>query len=860
MEASGAAICPSCLFPTTTTMQLQPARWDKGKLPASDDDDSSRPCSPSPSPGRSDASARSLPLRMRLKEKKPPFEFRVIKQASATPSHSSSAASTDKELVPIPSPPWAKSKPLPPPSTGQKRRYSSDDESDRHAVRGRRMDIETNGRDLGMNADKRRREDLEREREREMASRTLPPLPPFRPGHQGGRILSYPGPSFGPPPLTSRPPPAPPRGYSEYTSPPYPYPPPVRYPPQPSSHPYHSPPPSTYRSGPSVPANFLYPQPYPPGPYPPLPPRSYAPPPRPPQQAPPLLQPPPPKQHQPLPPNRNRPSTSQTNEPPPAPPPPPHSQLLPSSTPYSYFHKIRLNKPSKPRGSSSSKPQPQPQAQEYQQQEQNNQTLYQQAAAARHAAYSSPGTVDSTTLTTHPVPYSIGVKAASSTAGMAGDAGRLVGEYEQHPLRQQTSYLPISAVGGAQFVLKPPRVPKTKASKLKFMMSGPAPTSVLPLASVSRFPGAVDNFVPGGIETVVEPRPFQPHPDDVLIEIKQEEVVTASVAAITIAEVDEHMSDVATSDEEDELATPAVDDAGEEYGDKEVGRNAAIHSLGSPPDFLSSETNTFAAPERPSPPIPKSPKQGQSFMHAYPPIAPGLQSPVIVGPDSQTLPGTPPTREHSVEDSPPSTTMNKSPHLTNGHFRQATSISFVEFRPPPPPNVKNVPSNPRPAPSANGDGPAPMSSFTSTFPAQPPHLRQPRARTEYRVRYNAPLLPPRRQSVPLPGPDVLSSPPPESLSVQVHVSPAPAAARARRGPKPRRNDFDAVLDPSQTAAQGGQIRMRVLPQATYTPPVQPALAIMHEQPQVAKRKGKRTDGLVPEYGFVPREYVYRERE
>ena len=53
--------------------------------------------------------------------------------------------------------------------------------------------------------------------------------------------------------------------------------------------------------------------------------------------------------------------------------------------------------------------------------------------------------------------------------------------------------------------------------------------------------------------------------------------------------------------------------------------------------------------------------------------------------------------------------------------------------------------------------------------------------------------------------------------------------------------------------------MRVLPQATYMPPVQPALAIMHEQPHVAKRKGKRTDGLVPEYGFVPREYVYRER-
>ena len=46
-----------------------------------------------------------------------------------------------------------------------------------------------------------------------------------------------------------------------------------------------------------------------------------------------------------------------------------------------------------------------------------------------------------------------------------GEGGRLVGEYEQHPLRQQTSYLPISAVGGAQFVLKPPRVPKPKVVK-----------------------------------------------------------------------------------------------------------------------------------------------------------------------------------------------------------------------------------------------------------------------------------------------------------------------------------------------------------------------------------------------------------
>ena len=158
-----------------------------------------------------------------------------------------------------------------------------------------------------------------------------------------------------------------------------------------------------------------------------------------------------------------------------------------------------------------------------------------------------------------------------------------------------------------------------------------------------------------------------------------------------------------------------------------------------------------------------------------------------------------------------------------------------------------------------------MSAFTSTFPAQPAHLRQPRARAEYRVRYNAP----EQQTVPPPrhAPVVLGPPSDSSLSVQVHIPPKSpnqsnisAAARIRRGPKPRRNDFDAVLDPSQTAAQGGQIRMRVLPQATYTPPVQPALAIMHEQPHVAKRKGKRTDGLVPEYGFVPREYVYRERE
>jgi hypothetical protein len=211
----------------------------------------------------------------------------------------------------------------------------------------------------------------------------------------------------------------------------------------------------------------------------------------------------------------------------------------------------------------------------------------------------------------------------------------------------------------------------------------------------------------------------------------------------------------------------------------------------------------------------------------------------------------------------------------NTHSRQASSLSFVEFHPPPPsPPMKNVPLNPRPAPAPapkNDDpqsGPAPMSAFTSTFPAQPPHLRRPRARAEYRVRYNAPIVPPQQQTISPPrhrAPVVLGPPSDSSLSVQVHVPPSQSSnqsnmARIRRGPKPRRNDFDAVLDPSQTAAQGGQIRMRVLPQATYTPPVQPALAIMHEQPQVAKRKGKRTDGLVPEYGFVPREYVYRGRE
>jgi hypothetical protein len=217
------------------------------------------------------------------------------------------------------------------------------------------------------------------------------------------------------------------------------------------------------------------------------------------------------------------------------------------------------------------------------------------------------------TLTTHPVPYSIGVKAASSTAAMAGDAGRLVGEYEQHPLRQQTSYLPISAVGGAQFVLKPPRIYKTKSSKLKFMMSGPGATSVLPLAPTSQFPDVIQtngvdvDFVTSGIESVVEPRPFRPHPDDVLIEIKQEEEnVAASVAAITIAEPDEALGDGAPRQE----GRLTVDDAGgipKESNDSDVGGITAVLSLGSPTDFMNSETNTFAAPARPSRKLKKYP-------------------------------------------------------------------------------------------------------------------------------------------------------------------------------------------------------------------------------------------------------------
>ena len=1337
-EASGA----DCLFPTTT-MQLQPARWDKSKLPASSDNDDdqidtlSRRSSPSSSPER-DANPRLLPPRMRLKEKKSAFEFRLIKQASVAPSHSSSA-SGDKELVPIPSPPWAKSKPLPQekqpvegsqggsaflpnhrypnentgrynktqpsssptlpprirrpdsprsrsppharsfsptttayrrpsppletrshhpplrleagaplsptsssktyhtyyrsqsfdyppyqsqpasptrhrsyhhlpslsstlPSTGQKRRFASDDDCEALEVRGRRMNVDRNGRESMINVDKRRKEDFEREREK--ASRTLPPLPPYRPGEQRGhRVLSYPTqiPRSGPhtldqtrnghyyptlPPYDARsagnPPPTQPGEYPEQPSPPFPYPSPLRYPPLPSgSHTYHHPVPA-YRKDPAPVAK--YPPSYrsPPlgqrshnnSPYPPqsgsyLPPQAYGPPSAPLQQAPPLLQPP--MSQQPRSPSRNGSSARATM----SPSAPPHYQLLPLSTPHSYFHKIKLNRPRQSRSSASSQQQPHPQPQAYENQQaesnQQNQTPSQQAAAARHAAYSSPSSVDSTALTTHPVPYSIGVKAASSTASMAGDAGRLVGEYEQHPLRQQTSYLPISAVGGAQFVLKPPRIPKAKLSKMKLMMPAPASTTTLspPPALASQYlNGVLTNGVAdagdryGGNEILVEPPRFQPNPEDVLIEIKQEEEesVTASVAAITIADRSDPSGDVVTRADEDKLGTPAVDDAAGEPTNN-VGRSTVIIGL-------CSETNTFAAPARPSRKVKKYPcdvcgqiftrsgdvnrhkesrhrestgcicpycgrvltrqvdpsliqsdlcplffvsthrqdalqrhwdkycrkkakrmdrrrRFGLSFdpgidvdpvfLHPTPAVSsiekredeaslggssgidvrsfrsiigadgskasmfgrrnkgkqkararvdgdgdvrmldlgsesevdelesedpldgydsedgrrranrearrvrdedideldesddderrdgvksdaegvsingddfytfsgseeeesageeddmdvqldeapmmegnaseshrniveellapepsqipqaapsaimpesssPGPYSPpaaprLLQSPNHQTPPDSPPANNHVVKDNYNhlQTPIDNIPPLANGHVKQSPSISFVEFRPPapPPPPVRNIPSKSRPVPvtPTAQTGPAPMSAFTSTFPAQPPHLRQPKSRAEYRIRYDVPVLPPQPPTPPKghEPPITLGPAPDTSLSVQVEAPSTsssstqmtPATMRTRRGPKPRRNDFDAVLDPSQTAAQGGQIRMRVLPQATYMPPVQPALAIMHEQPHVAKRKGKRTDGLVPEYGFVPREYVYRERE
>ena len=234
----------------------------------------------------------------------------------------------------------------------------------------------------------------------------------------------------------------------------------------------------------------------------------------------------------------------------------------------------------------------------------------------------------------------------------------------------------------------------------------------------------------------------------------------------------------------------------------------------------------------------------------------------------------------------------------------------------------SAPPPPQPQVGADDDTvarhpPLPMSAFTSTFPAQP-NMPRPRGAPGGRTRCSmtaaaiaatATLMvvpvtePPSRfanggnvigngQSVialpppppPVSGPSTKNSkeaaPPSQPPRLRSHSrthhhgpGPGPGPGRGpyrprgsssvstrRRGRKCRRNDFDAILDPSQAAAQGGQIRMRVLPQATYMPPVQPALAIMHEQPQVAKRKGKRTDGLVPDYGFVPREYVYRERD
>jgi len=71
------------------------------------------------------------------------------------------------------------------------------------------------------------------------------------------------------------------------------------------------------------------------------------------------------------------------------------------------------------------------------------------------------------------------------------------------------------------------------------------------------------------------------------------------------------------------------------------------------------------------------------------------------------------------------------------------------------------------------------------------------------------------------------------------------------------------LGSSSTAMQGGQIQMQVRPQGTFIAQLHPPLAILQEQPQVlqgTRKKGKRNDGQIPEYGFVPREYVYREKE
>ena len=184
---------------------------------------------------------------------------------------------------------------------------------------------------------------------------------------------------------------------------------------------------------------------------------------------------------------------------------------------------------------------------------------------------------------------------------MPGDAGRLVGEYEQHPLRQQTSYLPISAVGGAQFVLKPPRMSKSKPSNVT---SVPAPTPFLPPLSASMQGGVPIN--PG--DNVALPR-CQPNPEDVLIEFKQEEEedsVTASIGAISIVESNEHSRGVVISVEEDELST-TPDRTAEMSGGHGVGGTTAVISLNSAQDFMCSVTNTFAGPGRPSRKVKKYP-------------------------------------------------------------------------------------------------------------------------------------------------------------------------------------------------------------------------------------------------------------
>lgn len=242
----------------------------------------------------------------------------------------------------------------------------------------------------------------------------------------------------------------------------------------------------------------------------------------------------------------------------------------------------------------------------------------------------------------------------------------------------------------------------------------------------------------------------------------------------------------------------------------------------------------------------------------------------------------------------PSTSRRRTPASSSSRSAVSgySSTRTPSAPPPPPPQVVAD------ADTVARHPPLPMSAFTSTFPAQP-NMPRPRGAPGGRTRSSTaaataataavmvvPVSASPSQSAngngsengqamialpsPVSGPSNVNSafhPPRLRSHSRTTHGPGRGPSRARgsnastrRGPKPRRNDYDAILDPSQTAAQGGQIRMRVLPQATYMPPVQPALAIMHEQPHVAKRKGKRTDGLVPDYGFVPREYVYRERE